>query len=74
MLRAYKAWDTIDHPRAWVRAVASREYFRSRLTCNENPIAEIAKELGMKPNAVRASLHKARESLKKHLEQEGAAP
>ena len=32
---------------------------------------EIADLLGMEPNAVRASLHKAREALKACLEQEG---
>jgi RNA polymerase sigma factor (sigma-70 family) len=26
--QAYRKWDVIDHPRAWVRMVASRTYFR----------------------------------------------
>lgn len=118
MLRAYKAWVTIEHPKAWARAVASREYFRRILACHDDPAAdvsdipcpdadaamigqeqadvlallrrlplrqrqimawvydgyapiEIAALLGMEPNAVRGSLHKARETLKAYLAQEG---
>jgi RNA polymerase sigma-70 factor (ECF subfamily) len=41
MLRAYKGWETIEHPRAWVRTVASREHFRRRLACHEDPTPEV---------------------------------
>ena len=39
MRRAYEQWDTIDHPKAWCRTVASREYGR-RMTDVEIATAE----------------------------------
>jgi RNA polymerase sigma factor (sigma-70 family) len=118
MLRAYKGRKAIEHPRTWIRVVASREYFRSVLNGNDDPVAEvpetsrpgidaavtgeeqarvlallrrlpprqrqimawvydgykpkeIAVLLGIELNAVRVSLHKARETVKAYLEQKG---
>lgn len=41
MLRAYKDWGSIDHPKAWARTVASREYYRRLLACHEVPVTEL---------------------------------
>jgi RNA polymerase sigma-70 factor (ECF subfamily) len=41
MLRAYKDWGSIEHPTAWARTVASREYFRRAMACHEAPAAEL---------------------------------
>lgn len=30
MAEAFRAWDDIDHPRAWVATVARREFYRQR--------------------------------------------
>ena len=40
MLRAYRGWETIEYPKAWVRTVASREYFRRRLACHADPAVD----------------------------------
>lgn len=126
MIKAYKRWQGIEHPRAWARTVASREYCRRIAECRDESVAqiphglldayladvgeagllgkeqalvlatlrllpyrqrqvmawvydgytpaEIAKFLGLDPGTVRVSLHKARETLKRHLESEGGQP
>lgn len=122
MIRAWQGWARIEHPRTWVRKVASREYLRRIAACHEEPAAEpgdllrpgadgveeavmlgpqqagvlellrrlparqrqvvawiydgytpaeVAEILGLAPGAVRASLHKARESLRHYLTGEG---
>jgi RNA polymerase sigma-70 factor (ECF subfamily) len=40
--RAFRSWPTIDHPEAWCRRVASREYARRIATVNETPGRELA--------------------------------
>jgi RNA polymerase sigma factor (sigma-70 family) len=45
MTRAYKDWEEIEHPRAWVRTVASREYCRRIAACHDEPFAEIPGQL-----------------------------
>jgi RNA polymerase sigma factor (sigma-70 family) len=45
MIRAYKGWGRIEHPRAWVRTVASREYCRRIAECYDEPVAEISHHL-----------------------------
>jgi RNA polymerase sigma factor (sigma-70 family) len=41
MLRAYKDWGSIEHPKAWARTVASREYYRRALACHEVPVSQL---------------------------------
>jgi RNA polymerase sigma factor (sigma-70 family) len=41
MTRAWQNWKAIDHPRAWVRIVASREYCRRVAACHDEPTGEI---------------------------------
>lgn len=41
MKRAYLNWATIAAPRAWIRTVASRIYFRKVLASQEDPVDEI---------------------------------
>ena len=122
MTRAWQNWEGITSPRAWVRTVASHEYYRRIKACHDElaaeipgPLlgpgmaadeaamlgaeqarvldvlrllpyrqrqvlawyydgytpAEIAAVLDLDSGAVRASLHKARETLKRHLTGEG---
>lgn len=122
MTRAWRNWEKIKHPRAWVRIVASREYCRRIAACHDEPTAEIpghllspgmaageaamlgpeearvlevlrllpdrqrqvmawvydgytpaeiAVFLNLAPGTVRVSLHKARETLRRHLTGEG---
>lgn len=125
MTRAWQKWEEIEHPRAYVRTAASREYYRRVKACHEElaaeipgPLlgpgmaaseaamlgaeqarvldvlrnlpdrqrqvmawcydgytpAEIAVLLNLAPGTVRASLHKARETLKRHLTEKEADP
>ena len=39
--RAFRNWPTIDHPEAWCRRVASREYARRIATVNDTPGREL---------------------------------
>ncbi len=116
MVQAHQRWETINHPAAWARTVASRALTRRIATVREDPSetisegallltpstnisewearhdilrafdqlpprqrqvmawtlqgytpAEIADELKIKPEAVRASLMKARRAISEHL-------
>ncbi|WP_435797656.1 RNA polymerase sigma factor [Streptomyces klenkii] len=117
---AFECWESIEHPRAWLRRVASRRLSRLRnskekltdeipdMPGGRCPVAavelgeeearvyealdwlperqkavmawtldgfrptEIAAELGMRPEAVRQNLHRARELLKRALLDRGA--
>jgi DNA-directed RNA polymerase specialized sigma24 family protein len=40
MLEAFNCWQTIEHPRAWIRRVASRKYGR-RLAGTEEPVDQV---------------------------------
>ncbi|GAA3039083.1 RNA polymerase sigma factor [Actinokineospora globicatena] len=37
MTKAYQRWETLDHPHAWTRRVASREFIRQRVNQPETP-------------------------------------
>jgi RNA polymerase sigma-70 factor (ECF subfamily) len=37
-MQAYKIWETVRYPRAWVRTVATREYLHFRARAREIPI------------------------------------
>lgn len=116
MARAFRLWESIEHPAAWVRRVAGRELVRRIADVRDNPVeeitdssliitsstnvadweerheilraikqlpprqrqviawaldgyspAEIASQLNITPEAVRASLMKARRGLSKSL-------
>jgi len=41
MLSAYRRWETIDRPRAWVHTVASRALVRRIASCEEQPVAQV---------------------------------
>jgi RNA polymerase sigma factor (sigma-70 family) len=119
MVEAYRLWNTIDHPAAWARRVASRKWAQRIARIAEEPVADIperlsllavtgiaaweqrhyvlwildqlpprqrqvlawtlcgytptetANELRMKPEAVRASLAKARRTVASYLRATG---
>jgi RNA polymerase sigma factor (sigma-70 family) len=41
MTRAWRDWEKLRHPRAWVRKVASREYCRRIAACQDEPTDQI---------------------------------
>jgi RNA polymerase sigma factor (sigma-70 family) len=47
MVEAYRLWNTIDHPAAWTRRVASRMWARRVARVAEEPFAEIPEHLSL---------------------------
>lgn len=41
MIEAFDKWQTIEHPRGWVRRVASRKYLRRCLNRAEEPVDQV---------------------------------
>lgn len=41
MTRAYSRWETIDHPKTWIRTVVSHEYGRSAFAVHDDPVDEL---------------------------------
>ncbi|MET8041339.1 sigma-70 family RNA polymerase sigma factor [Micromonospora sp. NPDC005215] len=50
MYKAYHYWHTIEHPKAWVRATASRAYAERLARLDPVPIEEIAERLPPLPS------------------------